>query len=151
MYEAIAAGVEARLGNKGVPEKGAPTWGELLAYPFFGKVKEADPKALVESLSRGYRAEADKVETEYAIARGRTKRVTGVPMLDMGVAEGSNKEQNEKIADLAESYLKRGLPEKELWKVSRRADAMKKGTINNAVRKILIERGVIQPPIPGVK
>lgn len=141
----IREGVEAY--QRG--EVKAPTPGEIVAGTLVGKVRTVDPARDLESLKGAFHAQANKVSDEYKSARNKTRTAFGLPVLDQARTQMSMREEAEKVADLAETYIDKGVPVEDLLKSKFKPDrdTMRR---NAMVRQILIERGRLKAPAPGI-
>jgi hypothetical protein len=94
-----------------VPEKTPPTVPMMAASAVLGPVRDADPKVLKDQNIRAFHAQRQEIEKE-----GNRAEKAAVPSMK---AEG-DKQAMERVADLAEEYLRKGLTMDELglkWNV----------------------------------
>lgn len=145
IVEGVRSGIESAVRG----DKAAPSPEQIALTPVMGRVKTVDPEADLKSLSGAFHKEANDISDRYFSSRNKTARTLGVPVLDAARSAQSLREEAELVADKAEEYLKKGLPEGELFKHLRKPKRheMQRDAL---VRKILIERGVIKAPKPAI-
>lgn len=145
IVEGVRSGIESAVRG----DVAAPSPEQIALTPVVGRVKTVDPEADLKSMSGAFHKEANDISDRYFSSRNKTARTLGVPVLDAARSAQSLREEAELVADKAEEYLKKGLPEAELFKHLRKPKRheMQRDAL---VRKILIERGVIKAPKPAI-